>query len=347
MNYRMSALVCVLFLFGCSSATWVKQESSRLNSTISKHHDSAVACAPKELAQAEAFIEFGRDESQRGRSLQARNHLANAKRLVSIVLKKTAGSGCEGDRDGDAIPDSLDRCPDIPEDFDGEEDEDGCPDYDRDKDGVPDDRDKCPKTKEDRDGFQDNDGCPDYDNDNDGLPDKTDQCPLKAEDFDGYQDLDGCPELDNDGDRIPDAKDKCPNRTGPRSKGGCPDSYRHIILRKDMIVLRKPISFVGRSTRLSPKSAPILDEIVVALRRYRRIKILVEGHATSGGSTAMKLLLSQRRAASVRKYLLKKGVRANRVTAKGLGSQRPITDNSTAQKRKQNRRIEIHVTRWR
>ena len=49
-----------------------------------------------------------------------------------------------GDRDGDGIVDAIDKCPDEPEDFDGFEDEDGCPDPDNDRDGIPDVQDKCP-----------------------------------------------------------------------------------------------------------------------------------------------------------------------------------------------------------
>jgi len=65
------------------------------------------------------------------------------------------------DRDGDGIPDELDKCPDEPEDKDGFEDEDGCPDPDNDKDGIPDTADACPNEPETVNGFQDEDGCPD------------------------------------------------------------------------------------------------------------------------------------------------------------------------------------------
>ena len=65
------------------------------------------------------------------------------------------------DRDGDGIPDNLDKCPDDPEDKDGFEDEDGCPDPDNDKDGIPDSADACPNEPETVNGFQDEDGCPD------------------------------------------------------------------------------------------------------------------------------------------------------------------------------------------
>src|SRR5581483_9169557 len=74
---------------------------------------------------------------------------------------------------------------------------------DSDGDGIPDDVDKCPNAPEDKDGFEDSDGCPDPDNDHDGIPDTIDKCPNEPEDVDGFQDQDGCPDPDNDGDGIP------------------------------------------------------------------------------------------------------------------------------------------------
>ena len=65
------------------------------------------------------------------------------------------------DRDADGIGDAGDRCPDDPEDRDGFQDEDGCPDPDNDQDGIGDASDMCPNEPEDRDRFQDEDGCPD------------------------------------------------------------------------------------------------------------------------------------------------------------------------------------------
>jgi len=96
------------------------------------------------------------------------------------------------DSDGDGILDDVDQCPDVPEDRDGFQDEDGCPDFDNDNDGIFDAQDKCPNDPEDFDGFQDEDGCSDNDNDGDGIPDKFDKCPNTPEDIDGYQDDDGC-----------------------------------------------------------------------------------------------------------------------------------------------------------
>jgi thrombospondin type 3 repeat protein len=65
------------------------------------------------------------------------------------------------DRDGDWVPDRDDKCPTEPEDRDGFEDADGCPELDNDRDGIPDTQDRCPNHAEDKDGFEDEDGCPD------------------------------------------------------------------------------------------------------------------------------------------------------------------------------------------
>src|SRR6185369_14068728 len=54
--------------------------------------------------------------------------------------------------------------------------------------------DRCPNDPEDKDGFQDEDGCPDPDNDADGIPDVVDKCPNEKETFNGFEDEDGCPD---------------------------------------------------------------------------------------------------------------------------------------------------------
>ncbi len=87
--------------------------------------------------------------------------------LTESVLMKDEKKKAEAinsmlkDSDNDGIPDKYDQCPNEPEDYDGFQDEDGCPDPDNDKDGIPDVQDKCPNTPEDIDGYLDDDGCPD------------------------------------------------------------------------------------------------------------------------------------------------------------------------------------------
>jgi hypothetical protein len=152
--------------------------------------------------------------------------------IGSPVVRAYVGLGWAPDfrdRDHDGIPDVYDRCPDEPEDHDGFQDDDGCPDPDNDGDGIPDALDKCPNEPEDKDGFQDDDGCPDLDNDGDGIPDLNDACPNEKEDGKGKRPTDGCPSTseDSDGDGIPDPLDKCPDepedKDGFQDDDGCPD----------------------------------------------------------------------------------------------------------------------------
>ncbi|MFH1131945.1 MAG: OmpA family protein [Pseudomonadota bacterium] len=132
------------------------------------------------------------------------------------------------DTDGDGVFDYNDRCPNRPEDKDGYQDRDGCPDPDNDGDLIPDIRDKCPDEAEDKDGFKDEDGCPEPDNDGDGIPDLRDACPFQPENINGIKDKDGCPDIpDEDEDGIADKQDKCPkdpeDKDGFQDEDGCPD----------------------------------------------------------------------------------------------------------------------------
>jgi len=164
------------------------------------------------------------------------DHLGNPLATDQRGVPRPQGPACdigayefegEVDTDSDGIPDAEDACPDDPEDVDGFEDEDGCPDPDNDADGVPDSSDACPDDAEDADGFEDSDGCPDLDNDGDGILDVADACPNAPEDVDGFQDADGCPDPDNDGDGILDVGDACPNAPedadGFQDADGCPE----------------------------------------------------------------------------------------------------------------------------
>jgi outer membrane protein OmpA-like peptidoglycan-associated protein len=78
-----------------------------------------------------------------------------------ILPKPSVAPPLPGDSDGDGIADPDDRCPKEPEDLDGFEDGDGCPDLDNDHDGIVDSLDKCPSAAEVVNGVDDGDGCPD------------------------------------------------------------------------------------------------------------------------------------------------------------------------------------------
>ena len=218
---------------------------------------------------------------------------------VEPVVPVAASAPTPSDRDGDGIPDSVDRCPDAPEDFDG---------------------------------FEDQDGCPDLDNDHDGIPDAADRCPNEPEDFDGFEDSDGCPDLDNDGDGIADALDHCPNepetRNGIDDEDGCPDSGT---VTGGALVLPELTFESGKST-LSAAAITALNHAADRILAAPARRIRIEGHADrreAHGNAAV--ALSQERALTVREYLLKRGVDPAKLQAVGYGASRPKAGADTAQ----------------
>jgi len=255
--------------------------------------------------------------------------------------------GCpDPDNDRDGIPDVDDKCPDIPEDKNGVEDEDGCPEggkNDRDGDGIPDNVDKCPDEPEDFDGFQDADGCPDPDNDGDGILDVDDLCPNDPEDKDGFEDADGCPDPDNDKDRIPDKDDKCPNEpetyNGFEDADGCPDRGR-VVVTDTSIEILDVIYFEYNKDIIKPASYPILDAVAATMQGNPSIQLIeIQGHTDERGDDAYNLDLSDRRAKSVMKYLVDKGVDPKRLTAQGYGETQPLDRRHNEAAWAKNRRV--------
>jgi outer membrane protein OmpA-like peptidoglycan-associated protein len=286
-----------------------------------------------------------------------------------------------GDRDGDGIKDDVDRCPDQPEDFDGWQDEDGCPDpdndgdgipdvddrcpdipgpaenggcpvgiaNDRDGDGIPDDLDKCPDDPEDKDGFQDEDGCPDLDNDGDGILDIDDLCPNEPEDKDGFEDADGCPDPDNDHDGIPDKDDKCPNQpetyNNVEDADGCPD-HGVVTTTDGGFVPLRPINFEYDRAVIKPDSYYILDAVVAAMNGNPDYELIeVQGHTDERGDDAYNMDLSERRAAAVMQYLIAHGVDPRRLTSRGYGETQPVDKRHNEAAWAVNRRVSFVLRR--
>ena len=111
-----------------------------------------------------------------------------------------------------------------------------------------------------------------------------------------------------------------------------------------VITLSGSILFASNKADLLPGAHAKLDNVVEALgKQDQDAKMTVEGHADSQGAAAYNQELSQRRAESVRAYLVGKGIAPARVSAKGLGVDHPVADNKTAEGRANNRRVEIVV----
>jgi outer membrane protein OmpA-like peptidoglycan-associated protein len=224
----------------------------------------------------------------------------------------------EGDRDGDGINDNVDKCPDDPEDKDGFQDEDGCPDFDNDADGIADVDDKCPDIAEDIDRWEDSDGCPEKDNDGDGIEDGDDECPNDPEVFNEFEDEDGCPD-----------------EAGKK---------KLVVVRREKIEINDKIYFAYDSDRILPRSYELLDQIAKVIGEHPEIpRIFIEGHTDSDGKDSYNLDLSDRRAKSVMRYLVEAGVNDERLDAKGFGETQPIDDNGTEAGKASNRRVEFRI----
>jgi outer membrane protein OmpA-like peptidoglycan-associated protein len=259
-----------------------------------------------------------------------------------VWAPQPAGAAAPGrnDRDGDGIPDSVDGCAEEPEDKDGFQDEDGCPDLDNDGDGIADADDQCPLEPEDKDGFKDSDGCPEPDNDEDGIPDTSDKCPDQAEDKDGFEDDDGCLDQDNDGDGFADANDKCPNDAetvnGVDDDDGCPDvrGSSGPEERPDRIDLKgAQIAFTKGTSTLTAPAKQVLAQVATIIKS-RKLTVRIEVHVALGtrangaaAITAQKKkdkTLAASRAKAISDYVVSQGVTPQQVQAVGIGSDRPL-----------------------
>jgi OOP family OmpA-OmpF porin len=103
------------------------------------------------------------------------------------------------------------------------------------------------------------------------------------------------------------------------------------------------VTFQFNSAELTPNSHAVLDEVAVSLQKHPQLKVELQGYTDSTGPADYNLKLSQRRADSVRAYLISKGVPAEQLTTKGYGMASPIDTNKTPQGRAHNRRVVMYA----
>jgi outer membrane protein OmpA-like peptidoglycan-associated protein len=267
--------------------------------------------------------------------------------------------GCPTDSDKDGVYDGLDRCPATPAGV--KVDASGCP-LDSDKDGVPDGLDRCPDTP--AGAAVDANGCS-KDSDGDGVPDGIDRCPDTP--AGAAVDQLGCPG-DADGDGVLDGLDRCPNTPpGTRVNAfGCPigesgqqppkpniDSARAPGRPTPKLpspdgaaapsgpVVLSGVGFSPGTARLTAASRPVLDSVAKALLANPGQRVEVAVHTDPAGAPGALQHLSQLRAEAIRRYLISKQVPFQWITAKGYGGTEPVTSDTTAAGKAQNRRVEI------
>lgn len=141
--------------------------------------------------------------------------------------------------------------------------------------------------------------------------------------------------VDSDGDGVPDNADKCPGSPSdkPVDADGC----------TIVSVVLEDVRFELNSSALTPSSNASLDKVADAMNEYPDLRIEIQAHTDSMGEAAYNQSLSEKRAVSVRDYLVAAGIASDRMEVKGYGESKPIADNGTREGRAQNRRVELKV----
>lgn len=279
---------------------------------------------------------------------------------LTAGLSLDLGPGRFSDADRDQVRDRLDECPETP--FGVGVDSRGCR-LDEDRDRVFDEDDACPGTPlgvgVDRVGCR-------IDTDADGVFDEDDRCPSTPAGVrvDGA----GCA-LDSDGDRVPDFRDACPGTAAgvPVDGVGCPlDTDRDGVIDAtdrcpdtpfgdevdvtgctvlfedtETTIVLEGVTFETASATLTPEARVVLVAVAQSLVANPDVRVRVNGHTDSTGSRDYNLVLSQARADAVARYLVERGVAADRLESRGFGPDEPVATNDTPDGRRQNRRVEL------
>lgn len=267
--------------------------------------------------------------------------------------------GCP-DRDGDKIIDKDDQCPDEA----GSAELNGCPD--KDGDGVIDLIDKCPENA----GSASNKGCPETKLSLIDLQGNIITTVIKNEE--GSFNFSELPanelvifKLEGEGSDTLNEIKVVVNGIPKKAIRGDKDKYfRFIILKTDKDRLNKQdeddvavrlsleeeaimkkafenLEFATASGIIESSSNASLDQLAELMIKNSKWRLKISGYTDNKGGEATNNKLSQKRAESVKKYLIKKGIINNRFKTEWYGSKNPIGDNNTEEGRKRNRRVEL------
>ncbi len=136
--------------------------------------------------------------------------------------------------------------------------------------------------------------------------------------------------MDSDGDGVTDDKDQCPNTPigVTVDERGC-WSYAEVVL------------FDFDSAEIKSEAYPVLNEASDILKKNPEINFEIDGHTDNIGPAEYNMKLSERRAKAVMEYFVSRGIYPNRLTTKGFGFTKPVTNNDTKEGRAKNRRVEL------
>lgn len=142
--------------------------------------------------------------------------------------------------------------------------------------------------------------------------------------------------VDTDGDGVVDSLDQCPDTP----KGLKVDAKGCIV---EQTVVLRAVNFDFGADQLTAEAKTTLDLLARSMILQKSLTIEIAGHTDSLGPQSFNLLLSQKRAAAVKEYLVSHGVEASRLVSEGYGEFNPIADNNTEAGRATNRRVEFKV----
>ncbi|HEX7846187.1 MAG TPA: OmpA family protein, partial [Chitinophagaceae bacterium] len=134
---------------------------------------------------------------------------------------------------------------------------------------------------------------------------------------------------------------KCPTVPGVKENQGCPVISEEV--RKKIEYAADNIYFITGSAKLDKRSFKGLDDVAKIMAENPETKLSIDGHTDNVGSDELNQKLSENRAASVKAYLVSKGVNESRLTSTGYGESQPVADNKTAAGRQKNRRVEMKL----
>lgn len=253
--------------------------------------------------------------------------------------------GCP-DADNDGLVDEEDECPN----YYGPKELGGCPDYDG--DGVPDHRDACPEVPGE-DAYH---GC------NEGYPslDAKNREKYKIKVSDRQVMKSSTKEVKRNTTTTTTTETTRPrriietNNNSARTSGSDSRIIENVQTARNTSSSRygsdvdnafaeamTGIQFNSSQSSLKKSSYPVLNKLVRILSINKELRVSINGHTDSTGKAAKNKALSLSRAKTVKKFLMSRGIAADRMTTKGYGIEQPIADNNTPEGRKLNRRVEF------
>ena len=258
--------------------------------------------------------------------------------------KENVGCPILPDKDGDYIIDEADECPDIA----GPLENKGCPWGDKDGDSVFDIVDECPKIP----GPKENNGCPikdlDFTGDDESISGDVvlnneklriigTENQIATTTSDGGNTLTiSMPNADNTERRIKKLEDEIANlKKGKESNLDIGEVKKSFY--------SKTILFRTGKFSIDQEFYSTLIELSKVIKEYPIAKFLIEAHTDNVGDSSVNLKLSQDRAMSVKNFLIKNNVDPNRLSTKGFGESKPVSDNDSPESRAENRRVEINL----